>query len=328
MPKIQKREPKNKYEEYCWKNATEFLKLVIDFLSNENEGERYYQPTVLSTRLGPDGKPRIKLANNKSGTQLIDFVYVSNIIRLFFRLGDDTRSYFEYKNGYLNYVVNHFQRVNRDIDGNEKYVNGHLDGIKGKKIFRYGKTKSPIGRYKRHGSDGTTEYGYRWNRYFDPEYTVSGTGEVGRSTDYRYGEYPQNWFPKKDEESSLDILVLAKMIVKTFCDIKDEKAKALFIAFLKGSKRGEIDGLKILRRGDIGSITNYCEKRIDSELGLNKQSYYPKLKPQYNNTTDEIHYFDSNGTPSDSDMEHISDRIKVENIIRNTIMKYLNENVF
>ena len=38
MPKIQKREPKNKYEEYCWKNATEFLKLVIDFLSNENEG--------------------------------------------------------------------------------------------------------------------------------------------------------------------------------------------------------------------------------------------------------------------------------------------------
>lgn len=182
MPKIQKREPKNKYEEYCWKNATEFLKLVIDFLSNENEGERYYQPTVLSTRLGTDGKPRIKLANNKSGTQLIDFVYVSNIIRLFFRLGDDTRSYFEYKNGYLNYVVNHFQRVNRDIDGNEKYVNGHLDGIKGKKIFRYGKTKSPIGRYKRHGSDGTTEYGYRWNRYFNPEYTVSGTGEVGRRT--------------------------------------------------------------------------------------------------------------------------------------------------
>ena len=40
-----------------------------------------------------------------------------------------------------------------------------------------------------------------------------------------------------------------------------------------------------------------------------------------------LHYFDSNGTPADSDMEHISDRIKVENIIRNTIREYLNENV-
>ena len=93
--------PNNKYAKYCAKNASQLEPLIVSFLKNAEEGEKYYQPFVRShgsdangknylrfeRGYGDDKSARYKILTQKS-IQLIDFNYIAGLLKLFMFIND------------------------------------------------------------------------------------------------------------------------------------------------------------------------------------------------------------------------------------------------
>ena len=288
----------NKYVQYCSKNEQILPRLIIEFLKNEKEGRKYYQPNTENGEI-----------TGQSNIQLIDFDYIANLLRLFMHFNDEFSASFEYNDkGKLEYVIRLINKVKRDEYNRPIKINNHLVGKTGTHIFRYGTVNSPKDKYNNKEFD----------RYFRPKYNSAN----------KSGNIPQYWFPKNDENN---IHMLAQLIESAFNKFNDRHSKALFIAFLKLTNSGKINGFNMIQNHRAELLLNYCEKQINSEMSefYNKNGFaygYTKPLKKYR-TNDEVHYYDDNGNPSDEDMEYQIRNLNIESIIRKTIRKFLNENL-
>ena len=288
----------NKYVQYCSKNEQILPRLIIEFLKNEKEGRKYYQPNTENEEI-----------TDQSNIQLIDFDYIANLLRIFMHFNDEFSASFEYNDkGKLEYVIRLINKVKRDEYNRPIKINNHLVGKTGTHIFRYGSVNSPKDKYNNKEFD----------RYFRQKYNSAN----------KNNRIPQYWFPKNDENN---IHLLAKLIESAFNKFNDKHSKALFIAFLKLVNSGNINGFEMVQNNKTELLLNYCEKQINSEMSefYNKNGFaygYTKPLKKYR-TNDEVHYYDDNGNPSDEDMEYQIRNLSIESIIRKTIRKFLNENL-
>ena len=100
----------NKYAQYCSKNEQILPRLIIEFLKNEKEGRKYYQPNTENGEI-----------TGQSNIQLIDFDYIANLLRIFMHFNDEFSASIK--------------------------INNHLVGKTGTHIFRYGSVNSPKDKY-------------------------------------------------------------------------------------------------------------------------------------------------------------------------------------
>lgn len=289
---------KSIYAQYCSKNEQILPRLIIEFLKNEKEGRKYYQPNTENGKI-----------TGQSNIQLIDFDYIANLLRLFMHFNDEFSASFEYNDkGKLEYVIQLINKVKRDKYNRPIKINNHLVGKTGPQIFRYGSINSPKDKHNKKEFD----------RYFRPKYNSAN----------KSGNIPQYWFPKNDENN---IHLLAKLIESAFNKFNDRHSKALFIAFLKLTNYGKINGFEMIQNHRAELLLSYCEKQINSEMSefYNKNGFaygYTKPLKKYR-TNDEVHYYDDDGNSSDEDMEYQIRNLNIESIIRKTIRKFLNENL-
>ena len=288
----------NKYVQYCSKNEQILPRLIIEFLKNEKEGRKYYQPNTENGKI-----------TGQSNMQLIDFDYIANLLRLFMHFNDEFSASFEYNDkGKLEYVIRLINKVKRDKYNRPIKINNHLVGKTGTHIFRYGSVNSPKDKYNNKEFD----------RYFRQKYNSAN----------KNNRIPQYRFPKNDENN---IHLLAKLIESAFNKFNDRHSKALFIAFLKLTNSGKINGFEMVQNNKTKLLLNYCEKQINSEMSefYNKNGFaygYTKPLKKYR-TNDEVHYYDDDGNSSDEDMDYQIRNLNIESIIRKTIRKFLNENL-
>lgn len=345
--------PNNKYAKYCAKNASQLEPLIVSFLKNTEEGEKYYQPFVRSHGSDANGKnylrfergysddksAKYKILTQKS-IQLIDFNYIAGLLKLFMFINDKFTASFEYSNdGKLEYVVRLLDKLERDKNNEVIISHGHPISKKGQQVFRYGKVKSPVGIYRPHNynklSTTKSKYGNVWNKYFNPEYYVyNAQGQVigfDRSTQTGNGQIPVHWFPKNDENARINLPLLARLIASAFRQFNNKHSEALFIAFLKCVNSGAINGFDMIKNRKVRELIMYCENKIDSdrtEKNKETNSVYAYTKPQKKyHTYDNIHFVDDDGRSSDEDMEYQINHLNLESIIRKTIKNYLNENI-
>lgn len=289
---------KSIYAQYCSKNEQILPRLIIEFLKNEKEGRKYYQPNTENGKI-----------TGQSNIQLIDFDYIANLLRLFMHFNDEFSASFEYNDkGKLEYVIQLIDKIKRDEHNRAIKMNNHLVGNTGTHIFRYGTVNSPKDKYNNKEFD----------RYFRPKY----------NSENKNNRIPKYWFPKNDENN---IHMLAQLIESAFNKFNDRHSKALFIAFLKLTNSGKINGFNMIQNHRAELLLNYCEKQINSEMSefYNKNGFaygYTKPLKKYR-TNDEVHYYDDDGNPSDDDMEYQTRNLNIESIIRKTIRKFLSENL-
>ena len=336
----------SKYEQYCRQNITQFESLIVSFLKNTEEGEKLYQPWIRCHGTTPDGKNYLRFERTmdvnrggkykilSNGSQLIDFNYINQVLRLFLAINDKFSSSFEYSNdGKLEYVIRLIEKLKKDTNGNPIMSNGHPISKKGQQVFRYGKVKSPVGIYTPHNhnklSTTKSKFGNKWNKYFNPEYYVyNAQGQVTgfeRSNQTGDGQFPVHWFPKNDNDARVNLPLLAKLIASAFRQINNNHSEALFIAFLKLIDRKEINGYKAINSNKEALIM-MCEREIDGKKTDEPKPTYSNgyIKPQKQyKTNDDIHYFDNNGQSSDEDMEYQINHLGLESIIKNVINKLM-----
>ena len=292
------RQENNKYVQYCSKNESKLPRLIIEFLKNEKEGRKYYQPNTENGEI-----------TGQSNIQLIDFDYIANLLRIFMHFNDEFSASFEYNDkGKLEYAIQLIDKIKRDEHNRAIKMNNHLVGKTGTHIFRYGSVNSPKDKYNNKEFD----------RYFRPKYNSAN----------KNNRIPKYWFPKNDENN---IHMLAQLIESAFNKFNDRHSKALFIAFLKLTNSGKINGFNMIQNHRAELLLSYCEKQINSEMPefYNKNGFaygYTKPLKKYH-TNDEVHYYDDDGNSSDEDMDYQIRNLNIESIIRKTIRNFLNENL-
>lgn len=344
------------YEKYYFENKGNLFRLVKSLLLNPNEGAILHSPKLRSSGVDDDGDYYLRYEryakNGKAmndvvlnDDSLIDFRYLSKILKRMLNWSDKFQSYFDYniEKAELSFVHDNKDHYKKDAYGNILLTRNKYGALvpvnnEGQHLFRYGTTKSPIRWHDIHNSPSHDIKKSRiaWDHYFYPEFLTQDRKKTARSVQTAGGQFPLHWFPKIDNE---DLDALVKMIcsvITSSINYKDKvnvKNHARLIAFLTLIDDGNICGYEYFSNPHkFTELDTLCDKEIGvyDHIEDNSPQNIPHidLDALYNRPLEPEMRYDTEGNAYDADMDYMVNRIgeSLNRIIKESILKVLTKN--